>query len=113
MAWATDSSASRRTTRNKSAPFVSIRAASRPFAVKTSIQILQKAAKVAENTSCPQCLVVNQIRVHSRRFAGNNQVSDFCRWPSWQKSKHDVFLTSPWFRLRRVGKNRTVHFILN
>jgi len=26
------------------------------FAVKTSIQILQEAAEVAENTSCPQCL---------------------------------------------------------
>jgi hypothetical protein len=30
-----------------------IRVTSRPFAVKTSIQILQKAAEVAENTLCP------------------------------------------------------------
>jgi len=27
-----------------------------------------KAAAVAENTSCPQCLVVNQLRDHSRRW---------------------------------------------
>jgi hypothetical protein len=48
--------------------------ASRPFAVKTPIRILQEVAEVAEvaeNTSCLSAFVVNQIRATSRRFAGN------------------------------------------
>jgi hypothetical protein len=42
--------------------------------------------------------LTSSIRAASRL---NNPVSDFCRWPSCQESRHDVFPTSPLIRYSR------------